>query len=295
MQTRYFKEKESFYFTLYHEIGHIKGDYNKLKNKIIINDNDNNEYVIIVNERIGHITIQTYYENSEMYLKIYNGSYSEFHYVDVPLEENPNIILFISTIYNNVRSTYSNAMHLDLSTIYMKDQNNNYILDESGNKISYIEYYNAYCKNIGDMMVGFTKLSYPQVSNYTNAELRRLTDSDELKEIVTTTLYSNNELVLNVSRINTHLIDDETSKDIINLHTQKNELNSQLRSVQDNVDQIYTQLTTTDFSQESSITQESLRSKLNEYYNERLNLEKQLLSIVDSINIVVKEFIVFRS
>lgn len=249
------------------------------------NDNDNNEYVIIVKERIGHINIQTYYENSEMYLKIYNGSYSEFHYVDVPLEENPNIILFISTIYNNVRSTYSNAIHLDLSAIYMKDQNNNYILDESGNKISYIEYYNAYCKNIGDMMVGFTKLSYPQVSNYTNAELRRLTDSDELKEIVTTTLYSNSELVLNVSRINTHLIDDETSKDIINLHTQKNELNSQLRSVQDNVDQIYTQLTTTDFSQESSITQESLRSKLNEYYNERLNLEKQLLSIVDSINL----------
>ena len=249
------------------------------------NDNDNNEYVIIVKERIGHINIQTYYENSEMYLKIYNGSYSEFHYVDVPLEENPNIILFISTIYNNVRSTYSNAIHLDLSTIYMKDQNNNYILDESGNKISYIEYYNAYCKNIGDMMVGFTKLSYPQVSNYTNAELRRLTDSDELKEIVTTTLYSNSELVLSVSRINTHLIDDETSKDIINLHTQKNELNSQLRSVQDNVDQIYTQLTTTDFSQESSITQESLRSKLNEYYNERLNLEKQLLSIVDSINL----------
>ena len=249
------------------------------------NDNDNNEYVIIVKERIGHINIQTYYENSEMYLKIYNGSYSEFHYVDVPLEENPNIILFISTIYNNVRSTYSNAIHLDLSTIYMKDQNNNYILDESGNKISYIEYYNEYCKNIGDMMVGFTKLSYPQVSNYTNAELRRLTDSDELKEIVTTTLYSNSELVLNVSRINTHLIDDETSKDIINLHTQKNELNSQLRSVQDNVDQIYTQLTTTDFSQESSITQESLRSKLNEYYNERLNLEKQLLSIVDSINL----------
>lgn len=41
--TRYFKEKASFYFTLYHEIGHIKRDYNKLKNKIIINDNDNNE------------------------------------------------------------------------------------------------------------------------------------------------------------------------------------------------------------------------------------------------------------
>lgn len=41
--TRYFKEKASFYFTLYHEIGHIKKDYNRLKSKIIINDSDEKE------------------------------------------------------------------------------------------------------------------------------------------------------------------------------------------------------------------------------------------------------------
>lgn len=34
--TKYFKEKSSFYFTLYHEIAHIKTDYNMAKNKIII-------------------------------------------------------------------------------------------------------------------------------------------------------------------------------------------------------------------------------------------------------------------
>jgi len=248
------------------------------------NNNDQNEYVVTLEEYIGHINLQKYDDNSEMFLQIYNESYSEYHYIDVPLEENPNIILFISTIYNNVRSTYSDAIHLDLNTIYMKDENNNFILDNDGNKITYIEYYNTYCKNIGDMMVGFTKLSYPQVSNFTNSELRRLTDSDELKEIVTSSLYSNDELVLNVSRINSHLIDDDTSKDIINLHSQKNEVNSQLRAIQDNVDQIYSQLTTTDFSQESSVSQESLRSKLADYYNERLELEKQLLSIVDNIN-----------
>ena len=39
--TRYFEEKASFYFTLYHELGHVKKDYNRLKNKIIINDDDN--------------------------------------------------------------------------------------------------------------------------------------------------------------------------------------------------------------------------------------------------------------
>ena len=39
--TKYLKEKSSFYFTLYHEIGHIKTDYNKAKSKIIIEDDEN--------------------------------------------------------------------------------------------------------------------------------------------------------------------------------------------------------------------------------------------------------------
>lgn len=41
--TRYFRDKSSLYFTLYHEIGHIKTDYNKAKNKIIIDEDENNE------------------------------------------------------------------------------------------------------------------------------------------------------------------------------------------------------------------------------------------------------------
>lgn len=38
--TTYLKEKSSFYFTLYHELSHVKTDYNKAKNVILINDGD---------------------------------------------------------------------------------------------------------------------------------------------------------------------------------------------------------------------------------------------------------------
>lgn len=38
--TKYYKDKASFYYTLYHEIGHIKTDYNRAKNKIIIDDEE---------------------------------------------------------------------------------------------------------------------------------------------------------------------------------------------------------------------------------------------------------------
>ena len=289
--TYFDKEDESIQYIL------KKGDFLCLSNEYVIykikdiktiynsENTELNEYIIFIEESIGHINLQTFEENSEMYLQIYNESYSEYHYIDVPLEENPNIILFISTLYNNVRSSYSDAIHLNLNNIYMKDSNDNFILDDNGNKIGYLEYYNNYCKNIGDLMVGFTQLAYPQVSNYTNNDLLRLTDSDELKQIVTDSLYANGESLLSVVRINSHLIDDETSKTIISLHAQKNDINSQLRALQDNIDQVYTQLTTTDFSQEATLTQESLRAKLNDYYTERTNLEKQLLNIVDDINL----------
>lgn len=36
--TKYLKDKASFYYALYHEISHIKSDYNKAKNKIIVDE-----------------------------------------------------------------------------------------------------------------------------------------------------------------------------------------------------------------------------------------------------------------
>ncbi len=38
--TTYFKTLDSFYFTLYHELGHIKSDYNKLISKVEVEDTD---------------------------------------------------------------------------------------------------------------------------------------------------------------------------------------------------------------------------------------------------------------
>ena len=39
--TSYYKEKSSFYFTLYHELMHIKKEYNILKKKTVVDDEDN--------------------------------------------------------------------------------------------------------------------------------------------------------------------------------------------------------------------------------------------------------------
>lgn len=43
--TKIFKEKASFYFALYHELAHVKRDYNMAKNKIVIDDSSNEKEI----------------------------------------------------------------------------------------------------------------------------------------------------------------------------------------------------------------------------------------------------------
>lgn len=242
-------------------------------------------FSVIIEEVLGHTALQKTSENSEMILEIYNQDYSSYHYVEIPLEENPYIAVFIGTVQNNVRSLLSPAILLNLNNVYMKDENGNLMYETgSSTPMTYIEYYDKYCKNIGDLIEGITETAYPQVSNFSADTLNLLENSENIHSLVSQTI--DNESILTVKRINAHLIDDVTSEKVISANKQKAELNKQLSSINDNIDQIYNQLTTTDFNQEIYITQESLKSQLEKYYTERTTIQKQLNNVIDNINIL---------
>ena len=278
------QEDSSIEFSLHNgQLLSLSNDYAIYKvlsvNTTIINNVKQHE--VIIEEQIGHIALQTFEENSDMEMHIYNSSYDKFHYVELPLEENEFIVVFLSTIYHNVRSTLSEPIILDLRTILMKDEFGNNI-QRNGKNISYIDYYNIYCKNIGDLLLGISNTAYSQLSNYSANELKELQDGLVMQSYVTNTI---NTDALKVQRINTHLIDDEYSNKLINLHSEKNELTAQLRALQDNIDDTYNQLVSTD-SQDSVSTRENLKSQLNDYYNQRIQLQKEIISIVDNINVL---------
>lgn len=67
--TTYLKEKSSFYFTLYHELAHVKSDYNSLKNKIIIHDGEidveNKRDLFALNEMISLSVYKEILDNRE--------------------------------------------------------------------------------------------------------------------------------------------------------------------------------------------------------------------------------------
>lgn len=271
------------------------GDTVALKDKLAIykvTDVDIKEMTVSLSETMGHINLQTYDDNNAMELIYYVSNFNKYHYVDVPLEENQYICIFIGLLYNNTRSVYSDAYLVDLGSIYMYDSYGNPIKDATGNHMSYIEYYDKYCTNIGDILLGITESIYPQISNFTNDILVNIQDNATIKSMVNETFIPDG--ILQVLPINKHLIDDSTSEDIINLHTQKNELNSQLATLQDNINNTYSTLINTDFSQEVQLTQESLKNKLNKYYAEKITIQKQLNAVIENINSISNDLTIAR-
>jgi len=79
--TTYLKEKSSFYYTLYHEIMHIKKDYNKLKNKTIIDEDENEIDILALNEMINE--------------KVYNQILNDFDNKDKIAKENNIPLCFL--------------------------------------------------------------------------------------------------------------------------------------------------------------------------------------------------------
>lgn len=236
---------------------------------------------VIIEEKFGHTALQPIEDNSNMFFTIYNNNFEEYNYIQVPLEENQYIAIFIGTIYNNVRSVLSDGIILDLKNINMVDENGNPILDSKGNKVNYIDYYNTYCKNVGDILTGISEIANPMLSEYNYSILDNLQTDAGIKELVNNSI---NQEILKVVPINKHLIDDATTQEIISLHNQKSELNNKLTSINSNIDELYNTLTNTDWTKEVSNSQLAIRTKLEEHYTERTQITTQINNVVDSIN-----------
>lgn len=239
------------------------------------------ESLVTLEEIAGHTALQEYEANNSMVLKIYKSNYTEYNYVEVPLEENDHIVLFLSLIDSNVRSSFSDPIVVNLNNVYMYNENGTLMKDpKTGRNITYIDYYNQYCTNIGDILQGISDTIYPQFTNINNGVLNTLQSDNGIKTLVTDSI---NKEFIEVACINNHIFDDESSNQITELYAEKNKYNLSIADIQANIDNTYNLLTTTDFTSDLSLTQESLKSQLDEYYSERTSLNKEYISVVNRI------------
>ena len=254
-------------------------------NEYVNYDNgDNSEYIIEVLETNGHTTLDTYENNNDMYFVIYTDeSKLSYNYIDIPLDNHIYTIIFISSVYNNVKSLWSNAIKLNLNTIY--------ITDDNGKTLSYSTYFDKYCTNLGSILTSFANNLYIQPNSFTNEQLQELTNGKTIQNLVTQTLYKENNEILSITVLNDHLVDDEISSNLSRLHKQKIEISNTLNNINTNIDETYNQLINTDFSQDTSVTQTYLKSKLDSYYTERLTNQQQLISVINNIDLIKNDIV----
>ena len=263
--------------------------YIKKGDKLIYNDSATEYSVLAVNddgsvvleETNSHINIGSYDENSANVFYIVNNDYNKYKYIDIPLEENDLIAVSVSVVWNGIRSAWSTPELIDLNSVPMTDASGNPVLDSSGNEMSYIEYYNKYCQNIGDLILGITEAAYPQLSNFTASQLADLQDGAEAQILVTSGIQSDS---IKVVPINKHLTDDTTNDEIISLHQQKNELQGKLDTIQVNINDLTTKIQSTAAAQDSSSSIATMQTTLSSYYTEKTELTKQFNSCVSQLN-----------
>jgi len=284
--TYYDKDDSSYQFTLKNGdllcLDNENVIYKIINTSVNVNDLGERECMLIIEEQIGHQVLQTTEENSAMILRLYNEDFSEYKFIDVPLEEDPYLIIYIGTIYNNIRSILSDPIFVDLNSIPVYNADGNPIL-ENGTVMDYITYYNKYCNNIGDLISGLSETVYPQLSNYSSTDMFEMTEDAVVADLVDKSVMLDGPL--QVVKINSHLTDDDAIADLKKWHEEKNRITNDLVNVQQSIDQIYNQLISTDFSTDTSVTQFELQEKLTNYYNERTLLTSQKINVVENINI----------
>lgn len=242
---------------------------------------DESTGVLTIRETIGHSSkIVPTAVDASSFFKIVNGTYGKYHYIDIPLEENEYIAVSTAFVYNGIRSSWSRPEVINLNGVNMVDANGNEMLDQDGNKMTYIDYYNKYCNNIGDLILGISEVAYPQVSNFSTAQLNALTSGDAVKAWVNATLSADS---IQVVPINKHLTDDATNEELISLHAQKSNLNSKISSVQSNISSINYKIYNYNSSEDNSSVIDDYKVQLTSYQNEKKELQSQLNDVVNQI------------
>lgn len=187
-------------------------------------------------------------------------------YIDVPLEEDQYVCIFVAPLdsHMNIQAPWGGGIVVDVDAI-------KWVEDKS---VSFREYYNNNVRNVGDTLAEMTAAMTSAITKYGEDDFLRFTnyvpsiDTNKLK----------------VLRINGHLNNSETIKNIRALHSQKQEYNRQLEEVQMKIDDINTTLAERSFSDVAG-ARETFETQLTQYSNRRNELINNIMKVVDEISL----------
>lgn len=212
----------------------------------------------------GYANLMTYEDGGDLgKLKFYSSlDYDNNKHVDVPLEENQYIIVFIAPIYDllNTRAQWSNGIAVDVFSL---------TVDIDGKETYFKDYYDNNVVNIGDGIFNLVAQMGSMMSDYSKDEFDTWSSAKpELGEYT-------------VTQINSHISNSETYKEVKSLYLQKQNYKNELNTIQSKIEEINATLNAVNFDDTSN---------LRTVYEQQLSsYNEQKTELTNAINAIVKE------
>lgn len=192
-------------------------------------------------------------------------------YVDVPLEEDRYILIFVAPVNSQmmIQAPWGTGLYIDTNELSYSDENGTYYFKD---------YYNKYVTNIGDSLFSLTSLIKSNIHDFGYNEFNSITS---IKPIIDT-----DNII--VTEINSHLNNSKTVQKIRSLYTQKQNYKIELNSIQTDIDNINNMLSSLSF-EDTSNNRTIYTAQLTQLNQKKQELNTSISSILQEISNTVNE------
>ena len=218
---------------------------------------ENGCFADLCTEKDGNVDLST--------LKFFAiGNIKEQKYLEVPLEEDQYVLIFLAPIQRNslVQSAWSTGLFFNVFGL------------TNDAKQSYKDFYDTMVTNIGDKLFGIVAMASEDLVNISEDEFNTMTQA---KPVIDTE-------AIKVTLINKHMSNSETISEIYNLYNQKEDYKLQLNSVQKQIDEINNLLSSLSF-EDTTTSRTIYEDQLADLNEKKKNLTSSIANCIQQITI----------
>ena len=204
------------------------------------------------------------------YHQVNQNMFDSSKYIEVPLEEDAHVCIFISPINDTTNTQAAFGTGVYLYTDYLTNES-----DPDNPDMNFRNYYMENVNNIGDALFAITNMMNDddQVEKLTGEEFNMLSSNKPVLNTENITVY----------QINKHLNDSESIKNIRNLYNQKTHYKNELLDIEKKMADINKILADSSFD-DTDETREAYKSQLRELNARHRELIANVSSIVSEIS-----------
>lgn len=191
--------------------------------------------------------------------------YSQYKYINVPLEEDQHVCIFVSALNDemNIQAPWGEGLYINTDDL---------TINLDGEIVNFRDYYNSYVNNIGDTLFGITDMVRNTVNNIHKDEFDRILAS---KPVLVPANFD-------VVQINKHLDDADTIQNIRKLYSQKSQYKTDLQGVLNSIANIQKILSSLSFD-DSENNRQLYETQLTEWNAKKIELNNAIASVSQEI------------